>query len=474
MPDNIIKKIIEHRQKSLRRSDHTMGLRIPKERSSPMVPLGKPPFLICEIKKSSPSAGKISSSDPVLKASQYIDKGVNNLSVLTEEKHFSGALSDLIRIKKAFPWVSVLRKDFLLNIKDIEVSYYSGADAVLLIASMHEREHLELLYRKARSLGLSAMVEVHSREEIEKVRTFKPELVGINSRDLNTFKIDLVKPVQLKRFIDWKTRLVYESGITSPELAHFALSSGFDGLLMGTSVMKNPALIEDILPVFSLPVRDFWARLFAGKKENRPLVKICGITRPEDAIKAHKKGCNILGFIFAPSPRKTSPQLLHQVKDLDILKVGVVVALKNQKSLEKEVAELLEQGLLDAVQLHGQERPEQCYRLAFPYYKALRVRKKDDLRKVEKFHCPRVLLDSYHPFKPGGTGESISPDILENLSLNHPLWLAGGIGPENAEEIVKRYSPELVDCSSLLESAPGIKDHHKIDRFFINLEKCSH
>ncbi len=465
-----IDEIVAKRRKRIESSGYEMGLKLPLKRSFPIIPFGLSPFLICEIKRSSPSRGRIAPAvDAVEKAKHYIDRGIKTVSVLTEEDYFSGSLRDLFVIKRAFPNLSILRKDFIIDEEDIEVSYRAGADAVLLIASMHDQNALFRLYRKAKTLGMEVLFEVHDENDIRKARVIKPDFTGFNSRDLNSFKIDLIQPVKQRSRVTWDTVTVFESGLLSEEDAVFALSSGFSGLLVGEAVMRNEELIEELFKSFSHKRRSFWFRLFSRKKENIPLTKICGITREKDAFFAKEMGADMLGFVFADSPRRAGPELLKRIRELDILKAGVVV-----NNIDPEVKGLLEDGFLDVIQFHGEELPEDCFKMAFPYFKALRIKAINDIGKIDLYHCPRVLIDTFVHGIQGGTGKRISDEILLHLKDRLNLWLAGGIGPENVRDIIEKYRPELIDASSMLESSYGVKDHDKIKKYFeeISIEKA--
>ena len=473
---DILKKIAMRRIDDMAKYGHEMGIEIPEQRAFPLAPFGAGEFLICEVKKSSPSRGiiaeDISASE---KAAEYIRYGATHISVLTEKNYFSGSLDDLVKIKRSNPLTAVLRKDFLLDIEDIDVSYRAGADAVLLIAALLTAEQLGRLYDRAKRLGMEALVEVHSPEDIAKAREIKPTLTGINSRDLSNFKIDTMRPLQLKKHIDWKTKLVFESGIRSEEDVLIALSAGFSGILVGESVVKNPGLIGEIISAYSSPYSkdtyNFWGKLFEKKRDKFPFVKVCGITREEDARMIAGEGADVLGFVFAPSKRRADKSLLEKIKDLDILKVAVVVSefqggkYQSNKYIP-DLKELLAKGLIDAVQFHGNEKPELCRKIAFPYYKAVRVKDESDVEIMGNYRCPRVLADAYSKAAMGGTGERIAGDRILSIKKDYPLWLAGGINPENVGEIIRKYKPELIDLSSGVERSPGEKDPLKIKKLF--------
>jgi len=188
---DILEKIVRSRRERLGQFGYSQGLQLPPERQVPLVPFPESPFLICEVKRSSPSAGTIAKMpDPTTQVDLYTSAGVKAVSVLTEEEFFGGSLRDLEKLKSRNPETFFLRKDFLLEPEDIDISWRIGADAVLLIAALLEPRRMEELYRRAVSLGLEVLVEVHNSEEIEKIRSLRPATVGINARDLRDFSID--------------------------------------------------------------------------------------------------------------------------------------------------------------------------------------------------------------------------------------------------------------------------------------------
>ena len=447
-----------------------MGVAVPATRTAPLAAFGAQPCLVCEVKRRSPSRGDIAPTlDPVMLARWYASSGVRNVSVLTEQDSFGGSLADLIAIKAALPRVAVLRKDFLLDVEDVEVSWRAGADAVLLIASMLDPALLAAMHARALALGMQALVEVHDRADVDACRALAPPLAGINARDLATFQVDLLHPLRLLPSLDWPVRVLFESGVRSAEDVRLARSAGFAGVLVGEAAVRDPGIVPGLLAAVRAAEADgFWPRLCARMRHGRPLVKICGITRPDDAERAAALGADVLGFVLAASKRRASPELLRDLRDLPALKVGVVVSGRAEAGprADPEVRSLLEEGLLDAVQLHGDERPEECADLAFPYYRAVRVAGPEDIDALRTWRCPRVLLDAYVPGVAGGTGTRIPPALAAAARARGALWLAGGLGPDNIREAVLALAPELVDASSGLESAPGRKDPAKLSRFF--------
>ena len=464
---DIRSEIVAMRKKSVLIEGFGQRLKIPELREVPLVPFPKKPVLICEIKRRSPSKGPIGAiDDPIKQAGLYIDGGADVISILTEKQYFNGSLEDLINVKKRYPEQAVLRKDFLYSLEDIEISYRAGADVVLLIASILEKIEILQMYKRTKKLGMEALIEVHNKEDIEKVADFRPELVGINSRDLRTFTIDLTLPLKIKQDITWNTQLIFESGIRYEEDAEFALSSGFNGILVGESVVKNPNLVSELKQtILKEKAGNFWERLYGGKKK-RPLIKICGLTINEDVKKADDLGADILGFILAESPRQADLSFIRKLPPTKALKAGVVVLKSQGQKLPRPITQLILDGQLDVLQFHGNEDPREGSSIAYPYYKAVRIKNSEDVKKIDNFRSPRVLIDAFSSTSYGGTGKQIDKNLISEVKKKHVLWLAGGISPDNVRELILEFNPELIDVSSKLEKSPGIKDHKKMEQFF--------
>ncbi len=198
--------------------------------------------LIAEIKFASPSAGVIrAAGDPAQIARQYERAGAAALSVLTDEKFFQGRLEYLPRVKEATA-LPVLRKDFLLEEIQIQQSRLWGADAVLLIARILTLDQLRTLLTACRQNELTALVEVHDREDLAKALAVGPEIIGINNRDLDTFTVDLKTTRQMAAEIPAGVVVVGESGIRDPEDIRNLKGMGVHAVLVGSSLMRGEDL----------------------------------------------------------------------------------------------------------------------------------------------------------------------------------------------------------------------------------------
>jgi indole-3-glycerol phosphate synthase len=199
--------------------------------------------LIAEVKKASPSAGIICKDfDPVKIAKEYEAAGASCLSVLTDEKFFQGSLDYLRQIRAAVK-IPLLRKDFIIDERQILEAIEWGADAILLIVALLTDEQLQKFHLLATEAGLAALVEVHDEVELERALKISPQLIGVNNRDLKTFKVDLATTEKLAEKIGAQNLqnkiLVAESGINNRADVERLKKCGAKAILVGESLMKN-------------------------------------------------------------------------------------------------------------------------------------------------------------------------------------------------------------------------------------------
>ena len=497
MSEDILSKIVRMRREDIERLGLNFDIEIPEARR-----VGHTEFLdnagaILEVKRASPSKGDIAPDlDPVGLATTYAEAHAQAVSVLTEMNFFKGSLRDLIAVadlmerrrKQGLHTCAVLRKDFLLFEDEIDIAYRCGADAVLLIARILDDAQLVKMAERAQKFGIQAFVEVREADDFRKLSVVttalgdaaaKTIVAGVNSRDLATFHTDPLIPASVRSKLPAKA--VFESGILSAADATYARNLGFTGILVGEAVAKNPPLAKDVVSAFESGCENargqFW-RKFAERKvarqdAHRPLVKICGITREEDGILAAELGANMLGFVFSTTKRLTTEEFVTSFSTK--LRAGgnpvplLVSVITDPNSEEGKTAiKLAQEGILDAVQFHGVD-PHDSGNTALPCYCAARVGSTEDFDYVatlRKNGEPRVLLDAKVEGIPGGTGKQIPESLLREKTGDIPLWLAGGINPDNVATICEKFHPELIDVSSGIEDAPGIKNHDKMKALF--------
>ncbi|MFO1462374.1 MAG: indole-3-glycerol phosphate synthase TrpC [bacterium] len=201
---------------------------------------GQPFAVIAEIKRQSPSKGLLRADfDPVAIAKGYEEAGAAALSVLTDEHFFGGHLDHLRAVRQAVA-LPLLRKDFVWDPYQIYVAREAGADAILLIAAMLGRWQIEDLQGLAEELGLSVLVEVHDEAEAWRASEVGAKLVGINNRDLQTFKVDVGLTEQLLPKLPANAVKVSESGLDSVEVLKRLKAAGAQAFLIGEAFMKAP------------------------------------------------------------------------------------------------------------------------------------------------------------------------------------------------------------------------------------------
>jgi indole-3-glycerol phosphate synthase len=194
--------------------------------------------VIAEIKHRSPSRGVIRESfDAVRIAESYAGAGAAALSVLTEEDFFGGSLDHLRRVRSATA-LPILRKDFVFDEYQVYESAAAGADAILLIVAILNDELLARLLGLAGEMGLDALVEVHTLEEMERASRAGARIIGVNNRDLTSFKVELETSTRLARFAPEGAILVSESGINSGADIRRLSESGFNAFLVGEHFMR--------------------------------------------------------------------------------------------------------------------------------------------------------------------------------------------------------------------------------------------
>ena len=244
----ILDDIVEHKKTELKKSVETLPLAELKSRLESL----QPPIdfystaiadssvkVISEIKKASPSKGVICENfDPVKIARGYELNGASAISVLTDEKFFQGSLNYLALVRKEVS-IPLLRKDFTIDPYQIYEARFYGADIVLLIAAILEKEKIKEYLEVTEELNMNAIVEVHNREELEKVIDTGCSIIGINNRDLRTFDVDLNTTAELKKFIPEDILVISESGISNPGDIGELRKLGVSTFLIGESFMKS-------------------------------------------------------------------------------------------------------------------------------------------------------------------------------------------------------------------------------------------
>jgi len=364
---------------------------------------------IAEFKRRSPSAGDISPGarvEHVVPA--YESGGARALSVLVDDA-FAGSLDDL-RAARAAVGLPLLAKGFFSTEQHLRAVREAGADAALLILRDLDDATAARLMHAGEELGLDSLVEAHDEEELGRATRLGARVIGVNARDLGTFRIDRSAQLELVAKAPRDRVVVAESAVHTRAQAAAAELAGANAVLVGTSLMRadDPgAKLQELL--------------------SRPLVKVCGLTRQEDVDAAVEAGADLCGFIFAEGSPRRADEVLPVPET--VLSVAVFVGEPEERGT-------------DLIQLYAQEEGK--------------VRGRDAVLLRDGEPVARVADLPW---------EGEDPDHWRNARGAGRLVLAGGLGPHNVRAAVEAVEPWAVDAASQLESAPGIKDHEKVRAF---------
>ena len=364
---------------------------------------------IAEFKRRSPSAGSLRpGGDVAAVARGYSAGGARAMSVLVDAR-FDGSWDDL-RTARAATDVPLLAKGFFSTPDHLRDAREAGADAALLILRDLDDATARELMGAAAALGLDTLVEAHDAEELARAVALDAPVVGINARDLRTFHVDRAAQLELVARAPRDRIVIAESGIETRAQAAAAELAGASAVLVGSTLMR---------------ATDPGAKL--RELVQRPLVKVCGLTRQEDVDVAVDAGADLVGFILASeSPRRTDALL--DAPDT-VLRVAVFVGDQDDTDA-------------DLVQFYARENGH-------------RARDASLLRRGERVgsvvDLPWLEDDPSHVERARATAGRV--------------MLAGGLGPDNVRDAVAAVSPWAVDSARSTESSPGIKDHAAVRRW---------
>ena len=381
------------------------------------------------------------------------------MSVLTDGPHFGGSLDDL-RAARAACAIPVLRKDFMIDAYQVFEARAAGADALLLIAAALERTLLIELRSLARELSLDVLIEVHEESELAAALDARPDLLGINNRNLKTFDVDLGSFERLSALLPRGVAPVAESGIRSgADLRRLSLS-GAGAFLIGESLSgsQNPraataAFVEALRPL-------------AFPRANEFSVKICGVTSIADAQLCVDAGADAIGCVLeSRSKRATDLATLASVANAVGDRAAVIAVFDHAAASDIVKARAagathaqlfsLEGAALDAV--------------ALPVIFCARIEGNGLVHDVQARAAGAcaLLLDGAGAATGGGGGRvfdwSAARETARGAGL--PIIVAGGLTADNVTEAICTLLPVAVDVASGTESAPGKKDPARVRAF---------
>ncbi len=361
---------------------------------------------IAEIKRRSPSAGSLRpGAEPGPIAAAYAAAGAGAVSVLVDAR-FDGTWGDLSAARAASD-VPLLAKGFFSTEDDLRTAKEHGADAALLILRDLDDTQVASLLRAATALDLDTLVEAHDAAELDRAVRLGAPVIGLNARDLATFRIDRAAQLDLVAAAPRDRLVIAESGVQTRAQGAAAELAGADAILVGSALMQAPdpaTKLEELL--------------------SRPLVKVCGLTREEDVEAALAAGADLVGFVLEPASPRAADRALP-VPDT-VLSVAVWVGEAGDSDADLD-------------QVH--ERAEG------------KVRGRDAVLQRAGRPVARVLDLPW---------DGDDPDHWDRAAAAARagrVMLAGGLGPDTVRAAIAAVRPWAVDASSSLETSPGVKEH---------------
>jgi indole-3-glycerol phosphate synthase / phosphoribosylanthranilate isomerase len=412
----------------------------------------KRPFFITEFKRKSPSEGWINQfADLSAQIIAYTKAGAGAISVLTDTNFFGGKYADLEQARNTLDVMPLnetpllLQKDFILDPIQIHLAKQNGADLILLIAAILTPENLDFLRKTAENIGLGVLVEVHDEEELDKIQHLDFPVLGVNNRDLKTFRTSLNRGNYLQKKLKGRL-LIAESGVQS--YRDFQAVRGADGFLIGTGLMRQSSALKAGV---ANNAATFFENFFATK--GKILVKACGI-RTADLFQENT--ADYIGINFSPvSKRRIDIDLLRSHFDLPSNAVALFY-----KNSEAEIRAILADFPFKIVQLYAEDvTPAFIRSLKKKVILAAAIRKEADLTALEDYaaEVDFFILDGASPGS-GQVGEIAIPK-----DFPYPFLLAGGIKLENLHKVTN-----FVHCIGV-DIASGIETDGQID-----VDKLSH
>ena len=418
--------------------------------------------LIAEIKRASPSAGRIAvaGEDIIARARAYETGGAAAISVLCEPHWFGGSVQDLRAVRAAVA-IPVLAKDFVVDAIQLPLLRAAGADIVLLLAVLHPARRLARLVAAAHDLGLEALVEVHDARELDRALATTARLIGLNNRDLRTLEVDVERAGRLRELVPDDRLVVAESGVRTAAIVARWRALGFDAALVGEALVRS----DDPAAAVRAFVAAGAAPTDAANVARRPLVKICGITDEAGVLAAIAAGADAIGLnVVADTPRALAldeaATLARLVRAVGGAHRPLIVAITADAS-PRLLAAVLESFDPDIVQLNGNEPIERAGTIGRRTWKVLHLPAAEpgDLSTAAANLVSRgraylaggvesLLLDTAGGPHPGGTGTRAAERLAAAVAREVPVTLAGGLHPANVAAALRTIAAKGVDVAS--------------------------
>ncbi len=440
--------------------------------------------LIAEIKRASPSAGRIAGGDEdiVARARAYEAGGAAAISVLCEPHWFGGSIDDL-RAVRAAVGVPVLAKEFVVDAGQLDGLRAAGADLVLLLAVLHPARRLARLVARARDLGLEPLVEAHDERELRAALATDARLIGLNNRDLRTLDVDVTRADRLRALVPDDRLVIAESGVRDPATIARWRALGFDGALVGEALVRA----DDPAAVARAFVAAGRAPVDLANVARRPFVKICGVTDVDGALAAVRAGADAIGLNVVPgTPRALSIEeaatLAAAVRGAAPPDARPRLVLVTADLPADQLAAFIAAVDPDAIQYNGEEPVATIAESPRPAWKVLHLpvdtpadaagsagRIVGRARAYLEAGATRLLLDTAGGPHPGGTGLRASSTLAAAVAREVPVTLAGGLAPVIVATALREIPAVGVDVASGTEAPRDPGERPRKDPFKVAL-----
>ncbi len=424
--------------------------------------------LIAEVKRSSPSAGRIDPiRDPVARARAYEAGGASVISVLCEPHWFGGSVDDLRTIRAAVS-LPVLAKEFVVDPRQLPLLRAAGADLVLLLAALHPARRLADLAGRARDLGMEPLVEVHAERELEAALASGARLVGVNSRDLRTLEVDRDHPVRLRSQIPDDRIAIAESGARDPATVARWRAAGYDAALVGEALVRaaDPRAAAAAFVAAGMVPDD------VGASHRIPFVKICGVVDDAGLDAALAAAVDAVGLNFVAGTPRALPlghgaALARRARAAGGSRAPLIVAITAGAD-DGLLAALAAEVNVDAIQYAGGEAPERIAASPRPAWAVVHLpalapdgaaeragliaETMERARAALAAGAVRIVLDTAGGPHPGGTGTRADTSLAAAIAGEIPVVLAGGLTPSTVGGALLAVPAVGVDVASGVEA----------------------
>jgi tryptophan synthase beta chain len=436
--------------------------------------------LIAEIKRRSPSAGRLADAglDVAARARAYAAGGASAISVLVEPHWFGGSVEDIAAARNATS-LPILAKEFVVDPRQLPWLRAAGADLVLLLAALHPPARLARLVSSARDLGLEPLVEAHDERELEAAIASGALLIGVNNRDLRSLTVDPELAERLRRHVPDDRIVVAESGVREESRLRRWRALGFDAALVGEELMRagtDPAAVTARVRALVEAGRPPVAAEDPAAADRQAFVKICGITESRGLRAALSAGVDAIGLNFVRGTKRALSEeegiaLVREARSLAAPGSGPTIVGVFADREAAGVEAMSRRIGLDAVQLSGAETPDALDQISLPVARVLHLQEAVEPGEmaaaaavtIERAQALlgkptlwKLMLDTADPQVQGGTGRRVPVGVARLVARQVPVVLAGGLNAANVAEALRNVPATGVDVAGGVEEVrPG-------------------